>query len=1089
MLRVGDQRRENEALRRALRQAESRREHWSAPPDSEREKRGRLSLPASLPGNPAAQATRAAMRPPVGPAVKPKHHSTPSLGYGTLDTLGGTATTGLISTFAPPKHLTYSRPAGAMTWLEEEDVDTGPELEPGPDRGAAFAEIPPHHEPRQSFRAALRTAFRDPFRERKATEALTKLKQRGRPLMDYVIDFRAISDRITTLNETQVINAFLDGLDRPVADGIFNRGPPEDGDLQQWIDAAGVIETNLANYRAYQRRQEAARLLRSSRSDKTPSAPKLLASQPSPASAPDRERRKQSGLCHECGGKGHFASVCPTRLAKSKTPSQQDKGQRPSDKRPADRQRSSDKSAGKPGGTRALLAPVSPALAARQEDLAKPIIMRQVDGAPVGGDAIRHATSALALNLGSHWERISLTIAPVAGFSILLGMDWMDLHRPEIDWDEKRLVFSHPNCKLHFWYRDQPDAPPVAVAGTVVPWSESPAMLNPWLRAMGLYSNPDDAIPACYRDLAEAFSEEECNQLPPHRPTDCAIELVPGAKLPKAKLYNMSPAELRELRAFVDKNLARGFIRPATLSMAAPVLFAKKKDGTLRLCTDYRAINAVSRVNAYPLPLIKDLLSRLGEGRIFTKLDLRDAYFRVRIAEGDEWKTAFNTPLGQFEYLVMPFGLSGSPGVFMNVINEALHDLLYRGVVVYLDDVLIYSRGEEEHTALVREVLRRLANHKLYAKLPKCEFHKPQVDFLGYRVSGEGIGMDPAKVQAVLDWEIPRTRRQLQSFLGFANFYRDFLPGFSKVTLPLTDLLKTKGKGARDGRPGAPLPWTQDCTQAFERLKHLFTSEPILAHPEIDKPFVVQVDASNEAVGGVLLQRGEGGKLRPCAYLSRKFSPTERNWPIWEKEAAAVKTALSTWRHFLEGSPVPFEVWTDHKNLEALRKPRTLSAKQIRWADFFSRFDFTLVHIPGRKNFMADALSRMFPGEHRPSRVDTVFTPKQLGLLAQTRSQTKAGRPAQGPPPRPVRTPHGAALDSPVGIPLSPGPGPATRQPLFAASCPRGGLVQRGSPVRPRLDAQDNPGIVPRQQGCGPFWIPENLGAASPPILVAGSPP
>ncbi|XP_015271184.1 PREDICTED: RNA-directed DNA polymerase homolog, partial [Gekko japonicus] len=241
-------------------------------------------------------------------------------------------------------------------------------------------------------------------------------------------------------------------------------------------------------------------------------------------------------------------------------------------------------------------------------------------------------------------------------------------------------------------------------------------------------------------------------------------------------------------RNFIDKNLARGFIRPASSPFAAPVLFRKKKDGGLRLCTDYRGLNAVSLSNAYPLPLIKDLVAEATKGKIFSKLDLRDAYFRVRIREGDESKTAFNTPLGQFEYLVMPFGLQGAPGVFMNLINEVLHEFLFKGVVLYLDDVLLYSQDLPSHIKLVRKVLKRLYEHHLFAKLSKCEFHKTCIDFLGYRISGGTVEMDPAKIQAVLDWEPPRTRKQLQMFLGFANFYRNFIQNFAQIALPLTDL-------------------------------------------------------------------------------------------------------------------------------------------------------------------------------------------------------------------------------------------------------------------------------------------------------------
>lgn len=421
----------------------------------------------------------------------------------------------------------------------------------------------------------------------------------------------------------------------------------------------------------------------------------------------------------------------------------------------------------------------------------------------------------------------------------------------------------------------------------------------------------------------------------------------------------MSPKELEELRTYIDKNLARGFIRPSRSHMAAPVLFREKKDGGLRLCVDYRGLNAVCQEPLYPLPLMMDLLTTLATGTIFTKLDLREAYYRVRIRPGDEWKTTFNCPLGSYQFQVMPFGLQGAPAVFMQLINNVLHEFLYRGVLVYLDDILIYTRTMEEHVRLVRQVLTKLLDARLYVKLSKCEFHRTEIDYLGFRISGKGISMDPAKVAAVVDWQAPKTRKQLQSFLGFANFYRQFIPSFAQVALPITDLLRTKGLSPTKPRPGQPIAWTSECQKAFERLKHLFAREPVLKHPDMTTPFVIQADASDVAVGAVLLQLNADNRLQPCAYTSRKFTSTERNWAIWEKEAFAVKWALQTWRHLLEGNDKPFEVWTDHKNLEALQTPRKLSPKQVRWAQYFRRFRFALKYVPAGRNFLADALSRL----------------------------------------------------------------------------------------------------------------------------------
>ncbi|KAK9410979.1 hypothetical protein NXF25_002154 [Crotalus adamanteus] len=487
-------------------------------------------------------------------------------------------------------------------------------------------------------------------------------------------------------------------------------------------------------------------------------------------------------------------------------------------------------------------------------------------------------------------------------------------------------------------------------------------------------------FPVEYEDLRDVFSERECDALPPHRSTDCAIDIIPGAKLPKPRMYPMSPKELGELRRYIDKNLGHGFIQPARSRIAAPVIFQGKKDGGLRLCVDFRGLNAVCAENMYPLPLLKDMLTHLSQGRIFTKLDLREAYYRIRIKPGDEWKTAFNCPLGSFQFTVMPFGLKGAPAVFMQTINAVLHEHLYRGVLVYLDDILIYSKTMEEHIRVVREVLHKLLQAQLFLKLSKCEFHKTRIEYLGYRISASGIEMDPAKVKAVLEWQAPRTRRQLQSFLGFANFYRQFVPDFAQVALPLTELLKTRNSPVK-ARPSQALVWSRESQAAFEHLKALFAKEPILMHPDPDKQYIVQADASDVAVGAVLLQRNNNSELQPCAYTSRKLTETERRWAIWEKEAFAIKWALVTWRHLLEGAKREIEIWTDHKNLAVLQSPRRLAPKHVRWAQYFKRFTFQLKYVPGGRNFLADALSRLPQYEsQREELIQAILPPYTQGV-------------------------------------------------------------------------------------------------------------
>ena len=297
----------------------------------------------------------------------------------------------------------------------------------------------------------------------------------------------------------------------------------------------------------------------------------------------------------------------------------------------------------------------------------------------------------------------------------------------------------------------------------------------------------------------------------------------------------------------------------------------------------------------------------------------------VRIQEGDEWKTAFNTPLGHFEYLVMPFGLTNAPAVYQSLVNDMLRDMLNRSVFVYLDDILIFSKSIEEHRIHVQQVLQRLLENRLYVKAEKCDFHVPSISFLGYIISQGQIEMDPTKVSAVAEWPSPP---RLQQFLGFANFYRRFIRGYSQVAAPLTALTSTK----------SAYIWTPKAEAAFLDLKKRFVSTPILVQPDPSRQFVVEADASNTGVGAVLSQSSPSDhKLHPCAFFTRRLSPPERNYDVGNCELLAAKLALEEWRHWLEDAEHPFIVWTDHRNLAYIQSAKRLSSRQARWALFFGR--------------------------------------------------------------------------------------------------------------------------------------------------------
>jgi len=353
--------------------------------------------------------------------------------------------------------------------------------------------------------------------------------------------------------------------------------------------------------------------------------------------------------------------------------------------------------------------------------------------------------------------------------------------------------------------------------------------------------------------------------------------------------------------------------------------------------------------NNYPLPLISDVLENIGMKKLFTKMDLRWGYNNVRIKEGDEWKAVFMMPEGSFEPTVMFFGLTNSLATFQAMMNELLRDLINTGkVTVFIDDVIVGTESEKGHDELVVEVIKRLEENDLYVKPEKCKWKVKEVGFLGVVIGPEGIKMEKEKVKGVLEWPMPKSVKDIQKFLGLANYYCRFIEGFATVVRPLHDLVKKDKKW----------DWMEKEERAFKELKKRFTKEPVLAAPDIDKKMRMEVDASDYAMGGVLSMECEDGLWRLVAFLSKSLNETERNYEIHDKEMLAIVRGLEVWRHLLEGAQYKFEIWTDHKNLEYFMKVQKLNRRQARWALYLSRFDFTLKHVAGSKMGKADGLSR-----------------------------------------------------------------------------------------------------------------------------------
>ncbi len=458
-----------------------------------------------------------------------------------------------------------------------------------------------------------------------------------------------------------------------------------------------------------------------------------------------------------------------------------------------------------------------------------------------------------------------------------------------------------------------------------------------------------EKLPPHLADLAEFFSKKDSDKVPPlEEGRAMKIELTEPLDGKTAPLYKLTAEQLEAMRAYIADCLRRGFIEPCAVPFSSPVLFARKADGGWRMCVDYRRINAKTRKDIYPLPLIEETLDRLSSAKVFTKIDIRQAFHRLRVDPESEDLTAFRTRYGTYRYKVVPFGLTNGPALFQAYINRALGDLLDVCCTAYVDDVLIYSQNEEEHRTHVREVVKRLQKAGLQGDIKKSEFSTTEVKYLGYIITTEGVRVDPDKVAAVVDWEEPQDARGVRSFLGFCNFYRRFVRDFGRVAKPLTDLTRkdrTFGMGKAE-------------KEAFEQLKELMTQTPLLAHYDPSRDTILETDASNGVLGAVLSQKHDDGTYHPIGFFSKKMTTTECNYPIQDKEMLAVNRAMRWWNAELLGVHRPFVVITDHEALEYFQTKTRMNARQAGWAEELAGYDYRITFRPGKENVVADALSR-----------------------------------------------------------------------------------------------------------------------------------
>ena len=460
-------------------------------------------------------------------------------------------------------------------------------------------------------------------------------------------------------------------------------------------------------------------------------------------------------------------------------------------------------------------------------------------------------------------------------------------------------------------------------------------------------------------DLLSEFSDVFQDPLPVGLPLVRAeghsIPTEPGHLPTFKQMYRLSPLEYRELEKQVTAFLKAQIVEFSQSPYGAPVLFVPKPNGRgLRLCVDYRALNSITVKNRCTLPRIDDLLDAVSGSHYFTSLDLTSGYHQILISEEDRPKTAFRTPFGHFQFKVLIEGLTNAPATFQTVMNSIFAPWLKKFVVVYLDDILIFSKSEEEHQSHVRMVLDVLRQQKFFVTKAKSKFAQTEIQYLGHIVSAQGLRPDPKKVQAVQSWPVPKNVHDVRSFLGLCNYFRKFIDHYSSIAVSLTNLTK-KSVGWN---------WTGRCQDAFESLKRGLAEAPLLRTPDERLPYEVVTDASDYGLGAVLLQEG-----RPIAFESRKLSSAELNYTVTEKEMLAVVHALRVWRCYLEGAE--FTVFTDHVSNTFFQTQPSLSRRQARWSEFIQRFGvFKWEYLKGERN-VADALSRGDVTASLPQNVDS----------------------------------------------------------------------------------------------------------------------
>ena len=593
--------------------------------------------------------------------------------------------------------------------------------------------------------------------------------------------------------------------------------------------------------------------------------------------------------------------------------------------------------------------------------LDQPITTKFANGT---SETIRFATDPLQLQCQGHRSHLQPLVSTSASFDLLVGLDWLSSHNPRVDWETGSLNVSDSDCS-YVWKSVHSDAERHTENLTIRLCTSRqvrahPAETDSYANYIFTITQETEgespppfgpAVQALLQDFPEV--QQEPTSLPPKRSHQHAIPLVEGARPVRKSPYRLQPREFQQLKECINAWLEKGWVRPSTSSWASPVFFVSKKNGELRLVVDYRGLNAQTQPDKFPLPLIDVVLDKMHAAKVFSRLDLRNGFYQIRMHPEDIFKTSFTTPLGLYEWVVMPMGLINAPASFQRVMTDIFKDLPF--VQVYMDDIVVHSASEQQHQAHLRQVFQRLKENKLKLNLQKCTFQVTEIEFLGFRVSEKGVLPLPANVAAITSMpDVLASRTMVRRFLGMANYYSHFVPHFASIASPLHALTSNTSS----------FKWDDECSKAVRNIKTLLSQAPVLSIFDPGLPIRITSDASLSGIAAVLEQQHVDG-WHPVHYLSRTLSKSERNYPVLDKEWLAIIYAMTKWRHYLYKH---FLIRTDHKPLVSLltNSNSDLRDRRARWLSQCLQFSYAVEHIQGKDNSIADFLSRFAASEPPP---------------------------------------------------------------------------------------------------------------------------